>query len=142
MASPVLSNDELNVNTNDTHLELFSLIWLDASDREPRDEEQKLRSIINHVKKFQDVKQCEQYIEQTSEKDRLIVIVSGQLGMKIVPSIHKLRQVISIYLYCMNMDGYYKEGDYKENDDKKSHDKKGYLKKGYELWSSEFVKVK
>ncbi|CAF3945779.1 unnamed protein product, partial [Rotaria sp. Silwood1] len=30
------------------------------------------------------------------------MIVSGRLGQEIVPSIHKLRQVISIYVYCMD----------------------------------------
>ncbi|CAF1196393.1 unnamed protein product [Rotaria sordida] len=30
------------------------------------------------------------------------MIVSGRLGREIVPSIHKLRQVISIYVYCMD----------------------------------------
>ncbi|CAF4138303.1 unnamed protein product, partial [Adineta steineri] len=52
------------------------------------------------IQKFQDVKQCQQYIEKTSEKDRLVIIVSGRLGHEIVPYIHQLRQVISIYVYC------------------------------------------
>ena len=69
---------------------------------ETRTTEQKLRSIINHLKKFQDVKQCQQYIEQTSQKDRLVLIVSGQMGQELVHSIHKLRQIISIYVYCMD----------------------------------------
>ncbi|CAF3985218.1 unnamed protein product [Rotaria sp. Silwood1] len=30
------------------------------------------------------------------------MIVSGQLGKEIVPSVHNLQQVISIYVYCMN----------------------------------------
>ncbi|CAF2843007.1 unnamed protein product [Rotaria sp. Silwood2] len=62
----------------------------------------KLRSIINNLLKFQDVTQCQKYIEERSHKDRLIMIVSGQLGQEIVPSIHKLQQVVSIYVYCMN----------------------------------------
>ncbi|CAF1353988.1 unnamed protein product [Rotaria sordida] len=45
------------------------------------------------------------------------MIVSGRLGREIVPSIHELRQVISIYVYCM---------------DKKSH----------EQWACNFEKVK
>ena len=53
-------------------------------------------------KKFRDVKECQQYIEQTTEKDRLILIVSGRLGREIVPLMHQLRQIISIYIYCMD----------------------------------------
>ncbi|CAF1000781.1 unnamed protein product [Adineta steineri] len=91
-------------NTDDKSLEIFSIIWLDANVyvKDTRKTEVKLRSIINHIKKFQDIKQCQQYIEQTSQKDRLILIVSGRLGQEIVPYIHQLRQVISIYVYCMD----------------------------------------
>ncbi|CAF4113868.1 unnamed protein product [Rotaria sordida] len=67
--------------------------------------------------KFQDAKTCQEYIEKQSEKAQLIMIVSGRLGREIVPSIHELRQVISIYVYCM---------------DKKSH----------EQWARNFEKVK
>jgi exonuclease V gamma subunit len=119
MATAVLPNDNFYTNIDDQHLELFCLIWLDANANvaETRNTEQKLRSIINHLKKFQDVKQCQQYIEQRSQKDRLVIIVSGQMGREIVPSIHKLRQIISIYVYCMD-------------------------KKRNEEWASKFKKVK
>ncbi|CAF4124585.1 unnamed protein product [Adineta steineri] len=104
MATVVLPNDNCHTNTDDKYLEIFSLIWLDANVyvKDTRNSEVKLRSIINHIKKFKDIKQCQQYIEQTSQKDRLILIVSGRLGQKIVPHIHQLQQVISIYVYCMN----------------------------------------
>ncbi|CAF1225644.1 unnamed protein product [Adineta steineri] len=104
MATALLSNNDFYKNTDDKSLEIFSLIWLDANEdvEDTRDTEVELRSIINHIKKFQDIKQCQQYIEQTSQKDRLIIIVSGQLGQEIVPLIHQLRQVISIYVCCMD----------------------------------------
>ncbi|CAF1167147.1 unnamed protein product [Adineta steineri] len=104
MATAALPNDDFNTNTDDKSLEIFSLIWLDANInvKETRGTEQKLRSIINHIKKFQDIKQCQQYIEQRSQQDRLILIVSGRLGREIVPDIHQLRQVISVYVYCMD----------------------------------------
>ncbi|CAF1313635.1 unnamed protein product [Rotaria sp. Silwood1] len=54
------------------------------------------------MKKFQDVRQCQKYIEEQSQNDRLVIIVSGRLGQEIVPSVHNLQQVISIYVYCMN----------------------------------------
>ena len=69
---------------------------------ESRNTEQKLRSIINQVKRFHDVDQCEKFIQSTSSQDRLIFIVSGQLGRDILPKIHHLRQVTSIYIYCMD----------------------------------------
>ncbi|CAF0776970.1 unnamed protein product [Adineta steineri] len=119
MATAVLPYHNFYTNTDDKCLEIFSLIWLDANVnvKDSRETEVKLRSIINHIKKFQDVKQCQQYIEQTSQKDRLVIIVSGRLGQEIVPYIHQLRQVISIYVYCMD-------------------------KKNNEQWALKFAKVK
>jgi hypothetical protein len=119
MPTVVLPDDEFHTNTNDKHLEIFCLIWLDVNlnVKETRDTEQKLRCIINQIKKFQDVKQCQQYIEQRSKTDRLVLIVNSQFGREIVPAINQLRQVISIYVYCM---------------DKRSN----------EQWTSKFAKVK
>jgi hypothetical protein len=104
MATSDLPNDEFQTNIDEKNLEIFCLIWLDATVdvKEIENTEQKLRSIINHLKRFQDIKQCQQYIEQTSQKNRLILIVSGRFGREIVPAIHKLRQVTSIYVYCMD----------------------------------------
>jgi hypothetical protein len=98
----MLSKTESLINGNDNHLDIFSLVWLntDGIIKDNRDTEQKLRTIINHLKKFDDAKECQQYIEQRSKQDRLVVVISGQLGQEIVPSIHKLRQVLSIYIYC------------------------------------------
>ncbi|CAF1351572.1 unnamed protein product [Rotaria sordida] len=107
MATGGLPFDEFHINTADRRLEIFTLVWLDANvnGQDLRETEQKLRSIINHIKKFQDVEKCQKYIEQQSPKERLIIIVSGRFGRVIVPSIHGFRQVISIYVYCMDRKG-------------------------------------
>jgi len=41
--------------------------------------EQKLHSIINHLKKFQDVKQYQEYNEQRSQNERLVLIDFNKL---------------------------------------------------------------
>ncbi|CAF1417932.1 unnamed protein product [Rotaria sp. Silwood1] len=107
MATAFLPDDNSDINTGDQYCEIFCLIWLDAraNAKDVRDTEQKLRSIINRLKKFQDVKQCQKYIEQISQTERVVMIVSGQLGQEIVPFIYKIRQVISIYVYCMDKEG-------------------------------------
>ncbi|CAF3611522.1 unnamed protein product [Rotaria sp. Silwood1] len=119
MAQSSLPDDPSRRNSDNSHLEIFSLIWLDSNvnGSDIRNTEQQLRTIINYVKKFQDVEQCERYIVEQSENDRLVVIVSGRLGRIIVPSIHALRQVVSIYVYCMD-------------------------KKGNKEWADKFSKVK
>ncbi|CAF4142408.1 unnamed protein product [Rotaria sordida] len=117
METSASSKEASHTNVDDKRLDLFCLLWLDINVYENRDIEQKLRSITNDLRKFYDVKQCQEYIEQTSEKDRFILIVSGSLGREIVPSIHKYPQIISIYIYCVD-------------------------KEGNEQWSSKYSKVK
>ncbi|CAF5217191.1 unnamed protein product, partial [Rotaria magnacalcarata] len=82
MANSGPPDRSLVVAANNQNVEIFSLVWLDQ-----------------HV---ENVKKCQQYVEDLSSSDRVVMIVSGVLGQQIVPSIHKLEQVISIYVYCMN----------------------------------------
>jgi hypothetical protein len=94
MATVVVSKDD--------NLETFSIIWLDAN---PdiywgTDVQKKLRNVINHLKHFNDEGICQQYIKQRSADERLVLIVNSQLGRQVVPCIHHLRQVTSIYVYC------------------------------------------
>ncbi|CAF0813490.1 unnamed protein product [Didymodactylos carnosus] len=113
MTSAKPLTDEFHANLDNQNLEIFCLIWLDANAnvKDARATEQKLRSIINQLKKFQDVAQCQKYIEKCSQNERLVMIVSGRLGREIVPSIYKLRQVISIYVYCMDKESNKKWAD-------------------------------
>ncbi|CAF2626878.1 unnamed protein product [Rotaria sp. Silwood2] len=104
----------------DDNLETFHLVWLDpAADDTVEDKEgqQLLRTSINHLRKFKDAEKCEHYIQNVSKSDRIIFIVTGRLGQEIMPRIHQLRQISSIYIYCME---------------------KSY----HEEWSKEFTKVR
>jgi len=86
-------------------LETYSLLWVDAkvnSSQENVKAQQKLRASINQLRIFEDDNECEEYIRLVPKEDRIVLIVSGQLGQKIVPRIHQLQQVFSIYVYCMN----------------------------------------
>ena len=87
------------------NLETFSLLWLDAqveTDEENRHAQTQLRNIINYLKTFDNELECEEYISNISPQERVVIIVSGQLGRTIVPRIHHLRQTVSIYIYCKN----------------------------------------
>jgi hypothetical protein len=91
--------------SNDDNLETFSLLWLDAqvnTTEDNRQTQQKLRQIINHLKTFDDQEQCHQYILSLSPQDRLVLIISGRCGRQLVPQIHQLRQLSSVYVYCMD----------------------------------------
>ena len=89
----------------DTNLETVYLVWLDASvntSEENIQTQQHFRSIIHHVKIFDNVQDCEEYIHRTPKNDRFFLIVSGRLGEKIVSRVHHYRQILSIYVYCTN----------------------------------------
>ncbi|CAF0744358.1 unnamed protein product [Rotaria sp. Silwood1] len=104
----------------DDNLETFHLVWLDpAADDTVEDEKgrQFLRTSINHLRKFKDAEKCEQYIQNVSKSDRIVFVVTGRLGQELMPRIHQLRQISSIYIYCMDKD-YHEE------------------------WSKDFTKVK
>ncbi|CAF1195107.1 unnamed protein product [Adineta steineri] len=88
--------DECIKKTNDNHLESFSLIWL--NNNKNVDIQRELRSIINHIETFHDVEECKNYIDKTSENDRLVLVTNGEFGQQIIPSIHQLRQISSIYI--------------------------------------------
>ncbi len=117
MTTTLLLNDDSQ--NNDDNLEIFSLIWLDnnINVQENREKQGKLRCVINHLRTFEDQHKCLEYIEKRQKEDRLVTIVSDQLGREMVPRIHQLRQVSSIYVYCK---------------DKSSN----------EQWASEFSKVR
>jgi hypothetical protein len=91
--------------SSDDVVETISLVWLDASinqSEENVETQNNLREIIHPLKLLEDCDKCEQYIRSKPTTDRVILIVSGQLGREIVPRIHSLQQLSSIYIYCHN----------------------------------------
>lgn len=100
-----IQTTETSSTFNNKNLETFSLVWLDASVNESSENlstQKKLRTIINHLRTFESSDDCEIYIRSVSIHDRIVIIVSGISGRQLVPRIHSLRQVRSIYVYCMD----------------------------------------
>lgn len=91
----------LSTQTN-ANLETFRIYWLDQEvhNDENKASQQILRTIINHLKVFDDENECEQVIKSVPQYDRIVLIVSGRLGARIIPKIHNLEQLSSIYIYC------------------------------------------
>ncbi len=90
---------------NHRNLETFSLVWLDNTINNSQanlNTLKRLRTIINHLLTFEDSSPCEEYIRSVSNHDRIVIIVSGISGRQLVPRIHQLGQVCSIYVYCMD----------------------------------------
>ena len=91
------------------NLESISLIWLDSNanlTEENRQTQDKLRSIISHLKIFDNCQLCLNFFQQNvdQEQDRFILIVSGQLGQEIIEQVHEISQIISIFVFCLNKD--------------------------------------
>lgn len=91
----------LNLPTN---LEAFACLWLDSNVKKTEDNrqtEKALRQIINHLRIFDNVHECEKLIRQTKH-EKVILIVSGQLAREIIPRTHGLVQLVACYIYCFN----------------------------------------
>ena len=100
MASSLIDTTKMNEN-----LETYCLIWVDNSvnnSKENLDAQQQLRTSINHLLTFEDDQQCLQHINSLPKDDRVVLIVSGRLGRILVPQIVQFRQIISIYIYCLD----------------------------------------
>jgi tetratricopeptide (TPR) repeat protein len=81
------------------------LIWLDSSiDKDTTDCQNtitQLRRTVNDVNTFTDGDQCIQFIH-TITNNKACMIISGSLGQHIVPRVHNMFQVDSIFIFCGN----------------------------------------
>jgi tetratricopeptide (TPR) repeat protein len=81
------------------------LIWLDSSiDKDNTDCQNtitQLRRTVNDVNTFTDGDQCIQFIH-TITNNKACMIISGSLGQHIVPHVHNMSQVDSIFIFCGN----------------------------------------
>lgn len=83
----------------------FSIVWLDAqvnSTDENRQVQKCLRNLVCQLTVFDRENECRTYIESLSIEQKILLIISGQLGQIFVPQIHQLQQIFSIYVYCRN----------------------------------------
>ncbi|CAF1213252.1 unnamed protein product [Adineta steineri] len=81
------------------------LIWLDKNIDENNDDCQntitKLRRTMIDTNIFTDVDQCFKFI-QTVVDTKVCMIVSGSLGQNIMPRVHNMSQIDSIFIFCDN----------------------------------------
>ena len=79
------------------------LIWLDNNIDDKmedcRNTVTQLRRIVNDVNTFTDDEECIQFIEDIND-NKVCMIISGSLGQHIVPRVHNMFQVDSIFIFC------------------------------------------
>ncbi|CAF1269285.1 unnamed protein product [Adineta steineri] len=95
------------MTSEEKNLEDFFLVWLDANVNNLKmniDVQQQLRKCIRNPQTFDDINKCELYIRFVPVDQRVVLIVNNNLGQEIVPRIHQLQQVSSIYLYDTNQE--------------------------------------
>ena len=98
----------------------FILIWLDPtidqSNEDCSNSIGKLRRIVNTIKIFTDPDECLSFISEMKDEN-IFLVVPGALGSTIVPKIHLMSQINSIFVFCGN-------------------------KSRHEQWAKDWVKVK
>ena len=81
------------------------LIWLDANIDESSGVCQNtiahFRRAVNDIEAFIDGEECVQFLKDIAH-EKVCMIVSGSLGQEIVPRVHDLPQLDSIFIFCSN----------------------------------------
>ncbi len=85
------------------NLEDFSLVWCDENVASEENEriQLELRKSINFLKTYQTIVVCKMYVQQCTQT-KIVLIVAGGLGQILVPEVHNLPHILSIYVYCRN----------------------------------------
>ncbi|CAF4134465.1 unnamed protein product, partial [Adineta steineri] len=83
------------------------LIWLDNNISENNADcsntIKQLKRVVNNINTFTDGDQCVEFI-QTINNNKVCMIVSGSLGKYIVPHVHDMSQVDTIFIFCNNQE--------------------------------------
>ncbi|CAF1138025.1 unnamed protein product [Adineta steineri] len=83
------------------------LIWLDHNidddNADCNNTIKQLKRVVNNLNTFTDDNQCIEFI-QTINNNKVCMIVSGSLGQHIVPHVHDMSQVDTIFIFCNNQE--------------------------------------
>jgi len=81
------------------------LVWLDSNIDETYNIYQnsinEFQCIVNIVNKFVDTDKCVDFITEIKD-EKVFLITSISLGQQIIPNIHDLSQIESIYIFCVS----------------------------------------
>jgi tetratricopeptide (TPR) repeat protein len=91
-------------STNIPIVQNVLLIWLDHNIDEKhnnncRNAIKQFRRVINNIYTFTECDPCVTFLSEINE-EKVCIIVSGSLGQQIVPKIHSMSQLDSIFIFC------------------------------------------
>ncbi|CAF3722376.1 unnamed protein product [Rotaria sp. Silwood1] len=96
--------DDINLfhylNDQTKNLKDCIIVWLDLQLCAKPYHIDKLRSVVNYLKIFDNTDVCRDYIS-TIKQEQIFLIISGQTGKHIIPLVHNLSQLNSIYKYIV-----------------------------------------
>jgi tetratricopeptide (TPR) repeat protein len=89
-----------------SNIQNFVLVWLDANidkvnNNDCRNTIKQLQQVVHTVNTFIDVNQCIDFITDIKDK-KVFMITSGSLGEIVMPIIHDMFQIDSIYIFCQD----------------------------------------
>ncbi|CAF1115420.1 unnamed protein product [Adineta steineri] len=94
-----------NRRMNMQRMQNVLLIWLDSNINENNTDcsntIKQLKRVVNNINTFTDGEECVEFI-QTIHNNKVCMIVSGSLGKHIVPHVHHMSQVDTIFIFCNN----------------------------------------
>ena len=95
--------EQLRPSRRSQVLQNYRLVWVDAGIDESNGDCQhtlaQLRNVVNDIKIFQDSDTGVDFLRGIVD-ERAFVIASGSLGKDLVPRIHSMPQVDTIYIFC------------------------------------------
>ena len=82
------------------NLESYCLFWLDSTARSPEliEASDELRAIINYVKIFESIKECQDEVRRTTD-GKIFLITSMRQGLSLLTTVHDHPQLDSVYMY-------------------------------------------
>ena len=102
--SNFLETNKLVIN-NHENLEELSVMWVDSNVNKTDDcldMVNKLRSVVDSLQTFDNIDECLSSIHSNTREERIFLIVSGEFGQTLVPPIHHLSRIVSIYIFCFD----------------------------------------
>jgi tetratricopeptide (TPR) repeat protein len=106
-ASATSKRTTVRRRTNIKMVQNVLLIWLDTNIDEEnsadcRNTVAQLQRVVNNVNTFIDGDECIEFIDTINDNTKACMIISGSLGQHIVPRVHNMSQVDSIFIFCGN----------------------------------------
>ena len=88
---------------NDANETELVLLWIDptALNEENAYLRKKLTEIYPVFKVFENPEEGQKLIHQLADAVRITLIVSGEVGKNLVPCVHDLGRIVSIFIFCV-----------------------------------------